>query len=69
MDFDAVKAGRARAQRGGDMGRDRFLDPRLGHFPRDDGLECGFVNRVRNGRRRNRRFAADVDTRMAAGVA
>src|SRR5215468_11146332 len=68
MDFDAIEAGAARALRGGDVGRDRFADARLGDRLRDDGLEGGFVNRMRNGRRRDRRLAADVDAGMAAGM-
>ena len=49
MDFDAVEAGRSRAPRRGDMRRDRFADPRRGHFLRHDGLEGGLVDRVWNG--------------------
>ena len=69
VDFDAIEPGLLRALRGGDMGGDGLHDTRLGHRFRDDGLERGLVDRMRNGRRRDRRLAANIDTRMAAAVA
>ncbi len=61
VDFDAIEAGLLRALRGGDMGGDGLHDARLGHRFRNDGLERGLVDRMRNGRRRDRRLAANVD--------
>ncbi len=69
VDLDAIEPGLLRAQRGGDVRGDGLGDARLRHLLRHDGLERGLVDRMRNGRRRNRRLAANVDARMAAAVA
>ena len=69
VNFDAIEAGLLRALRGGDIGGGRRGDALFGHLLRNDGLERRFINRMRNGRRRDRRFAADVDAGMAAAVA
>ena len=69
VDFDAVEAGLARAHGGGGMGGDRRVDARLRHFLRHDGLECGLVDRMRNGRRGDRRLAANVDAGVSAAMA
>ena len=69
VDLDAIEARLLRTQRGGDMGGDGLRDARLGHRFRDDGLERGLVDRMRDGRRRDRRLAANVDAGVAAAVA
>ena len=69
MDLDAVEARLLGARGGGGVRGDGDLDARLGHFLRDDGLECGLVDRMGNGRGRNRRLAADVDAGMPAAMA
>src|SRR5262245_63085678 len=51
------------------MGGYGGVDARLGHLLRNDGLEGGLVDRVRDRRRRDRRLTADVDAGMAAAVA
>jgi hypothetical protein len=68
VDLDAIEARFLRAQRGGDVRRDRLRDARLGHLLRHDGLERRLVDRMRNGRRRNGRLAANVDAGVAAAV-
>ncbi len=69
VDLDAIEAGLLRALRRGDVSGDGLCDARLGHGFRDDGLERGLVDRMRNGRRRDRCLAANVDPGMAAAVA
>ena len=69
VNFDAIEAGLLRALCGGDIGGRRRGDARLGHLLRNDGLERRFIDRMRNCRRRDRRFAADVDAGMAAAMA
>src|SRR5690242_3633426 len=69
MDLDAIEACLLGAQSRGDVRRDGFGDTRLAHRLRHDGLERGLVDRMRNGRRRDRRFAADIGAGMAAAVA
>src|SRR5215469_2467952 len=68
VDFDTVETGGARASCGGDMGRNRFVDARLGHLLRDDGFESCFIDRMRNCGWRYWGFAANIDAGMAAGV-
>src|SRR5580698_4797233 len=69
VDFDAIEAGMLGALRRGDVRGDGLRDARLGHRFRHDGLECGLVDRMRNGRRRDRRLTANVDPGVAAAVA
>ncbi len=69
VDLDAVEAGLLRAHRGGDVCGGRLRDARLAHFFRDDGLERGLVDRMRDSGRRDRGLAADVLAGVAAAVA
>ena len=69
VQLDAVEPGFPRARRGGGKGGDGLGDARLGHFPRHDRRIGDLVDRVRDGRGRNRVLAANVAPRVAAGVA
>src|SRR5262249_56640637 len=69
MDLDAIEAGLAGAHGGGGESRRRLVDARACHLQRHDGLERHLVDRMRNGRRGDRRLAADVATGVAAAMA
>ena len=68
VDFDAIEPGLLCAQGSTDVRGDGLGDARLGHLLRNDGLERGLIDRMRNGRRRDRRLAANVGARVAAAV-
>src|SRR6202034_3731337 len=69
VNLDAVEPGLLGTPRRRGERRDGLLDALLGHRLRDNGLECDFLDRMRNRRRRNRLLTADVDAGVPATVA
>ena len=69
VDFDAVEAGLLGARRRGGEGVHGVADVHHRHRPGNDGLVGHLVDRMRDGGRRDRRLAADVEAGVAAAVA
>src|SRR6202035_149701 len=66
VDLHAVEPSVPGTQGGGDMSSDRLRDALLRHLFRNDGLECRFIDRMRDRRGRNRRLTADVSARVSS---
>src|SRR5205085_2800577 len=69
VNFDAVEARRARAQRRRNVRGNSAANPLSAHLLRNDGLQRGLVDRMRDRRWCNRRLAADIHAGMPAAVA
>src|SRR5690606_33420615 len=68
MYLNRIKARLSGAPRSGHVGGLRLSDPRQRHFLRNNDLGMPLLNRMRNGRGRNRLFACDVNSRVTAAV-